>query len=206
MDTDKLLEKIQKTSSKYISTEEFNTLLKDTTEAEIEHLKGFDSVQVKLLVYSRKTTKSKLKLEVAQIVAGDQWNEYQNRLKIMQMAGVKSAESGKNVVGVFLVSEAWVAKEDENTDESEKSKAPSERKDKQEVLMIAGRTIDGRSNMSMAEVKTRLATSMSFHEPEYIEYNEKVNYALDNDLLNIFFKGYIVKTAINSLSSQNDEK
>lgn len=185
--------------------EDFNKEMRELVDIEMKSLeKGdVDGVQPKLLVICSKDGKPNGELERAIVViaGGEEFNDSDTKYKIFQGLGAKFADEGFNVLCVYQITEAWVSQRTEKDMEG-KFVPPSQDPNRGEAIIVAGMTIDGRTNMSSVLFKRigdgdkKVIFPMS---PNYIDYDEKGGNTLESYLMEQFFIFYIKAMAFKSL-------
>lgn len=96
---------------------------------------------------------------------------------------------------LFMVSEAWVASYESKDEQAIKDGTfirPANRPDKKEVLVVAGLTVDGRSNMAIAEIIRNPNGKLTglintSYTADYVNDDKKDG---KNNLLEEFLRGY----------------
>lgn len=171
-----------------ISDEEFSKELHALMETEI---KGFDTeVFPKLIVIGRDDFNAPLHRALFVFTAFP--NGKDNKATLLRNVGKKffselqKEKPGERVmpVAVFLVTEAWVKAIEEHEQMPKGSLA--DLPDKNEVVMIAGLTIDKRGNAAHTMIHRSKTGVPMLGETEYFEQTGEAN----NELLGSFFMGF----------------
>lgn len=194
----KSIEEAHEATQRFFSDKEFN----DELELHVKiiqdlfkekELKGYPS---RVIVVGREKTTLKQDIRILNINATEK--EYRdNKFNIFYNLGKKFSIDDEDFLpmAVFLQSEAWVkqmSKEEGEKWKKEGEKPVRELEGKQEVLIIAGLTIDQRNNMAVLQVnRTSNGKIILGLKPVYTFYDmKKKNEGANNFLLQEFFKGY----------------
>jgi hypothetical protein len=111
-----------------------------------------------------------------------------DRYEVMFTIGKKVRAEQMQPVAAFFISEAW--SKSVPTEQAKNIDRPvSEYADKKEVVFIAGRTLDGRTNIAAMDI-TREGDKIQLCEARMMPYEEGAG-APRSDLLEMFFAGYI---------------
>lgn len=171
---------------KLISDDEFNELLQEHVDRLRDYCtKGATEVYPDLLVFEPKDKEGKYELTVLAIRSND-FNEH--RYEFMEMLGAEAESRKLNPVATFIASEAWMKTfaEEEHFDTT---RAPSSYEDKQEVVFVAGMTLDKRCNMAVIPI-SKDDGKIQLGNPSVIPYNSNRTNP-ESDLLAAFYWGYI---------------
>jgi len=198
LDPEKLTEEekkdVIKTMGEYlVDDEEFNALLREEFETVS---KGFDGARESFMpqihIQGMKGEDGKRKHTLI-MIAGELNTE--NKPKMMMGMGAKFAEDGAHLPAiVFMSNEAWTSKP--STDEKNPL-APSKDPNREEAIVIAGMTFDGRVNMAVASIKRSKKNAIILTKEYYIDYEHDKN-DMQNNLLAYFMQGYAMGMATGS--------
>lgn len=182
-------EELEAQAQQFISDSDFNELLRKNfkvIEDEL-NLHPTDGYPPHLMIHGEKDKDGKRLTTLVLVADGFQDNKKQELVFGM---GHKFATDGNHhAVCVFMATEAWMA--GETKDEKLKDLPPSQRPDKQEGLVMAGLTIDGRANMATAMIKRIKGNKMMLYSEKFMDYkNGEIN--TDPVLLKQFMAGYII--------------
>ena len=185
---------IRKTYKKYLlPTKEFNANLDDFARNEDRILKDNDGkgFLIKLLVVFKTKDSSKKHLAVVGVGGDIDWGNSTVRRISMFGLGDKFQQDGEYPLAAYLVSEAWVSTARKDVDV--KDIIPSEDPNRTEAMIIAGLTIDGRSNL-LSRTFTRINEKIVFDEsPPFLnKYSKKEDKLARNMLVEQFFKGFFL--------------
>lgn len=182
----------------YLNDADFNAELRNLSDHEntllTEH--PSDSVQPKILAILSKDGKPGGELEKAIVMlVNPNFDDADEKFKIFKGVGAMFAEKKMNLVAVYQVCEAWVSQQEKSKDG--KFMRPSEDPNRTEAIIIAGMTIDGRTNMATLPFERVTKDKVIFTKStQYIDYNEAdKNSQLESNLLAEVFKGYLMGMA-----------
>ena len=136
----------------------------------------------------------------------------EEKCKVMSMLGLACAANDLKVIMAVFESEAWLAEEkrDPKTIQAKEFVRPSERPDRQEVIIVAARSIDGRDAFATIPITGRNEDkSLILGKEKIQEFEEKGNATIKDSLLESFFiamaAGTLAKVQAEFLVSQGKE-
>lgn len=187
----------------YLSDDDFNAELDKLVENEMDYLlkNPTDGVMPKIFTIMSKDGKPNGELERAVVMmVNPDFEDQDKKFEIFQAMGYKFAEDNHNIIAVFQISEAWVSQQEKN--ESGEFMRPSEDPNRAEAIIVAGLTIDGRSNFSAIPFEKVTEKKVIFTKtPQVFKYDpDAKNPEFQNNLLGEFFKGYLKGMALKMLA------
>lgn len=119
-----------------------------------------------------------------------------NKREMLRFLGAKMAENKEfgSPMALFLITEAWVAMETPKERKENKDKPfipPSERPDRNEVVMISGCTLDMRFNM-MTYMIRRVGKNIMLGEKKVMDYVASSKNTFESPLMQEFFWGWMM--------------
>jgi hypothetical protein len=183
----------------YLNDADFNEELRSLSKNENEFLTQHpsDSITPKILAILSKDGKPGGTLEKAIVMlVNPNFDNPDEKFKIFKSIGAMFAEKKMNLVAVYQVCEAWVSQQEKKEDGS--FMRPSEDPNKMEAIIIAGMTVDGRTNMATVPFQRVTKDKVIFTKStQYIDYNEAdKGHQLESNLLAEVFKGYLMGMAV----------
>jgi hypothetical protein len=112
------------------------------------------------------------------------------RYKIVRQAGAVCYQKRIIPVAIIMASEAWVR--EQRADQPFSSRPISSYADKEEIISIAGMTLDGRANGAMLWFSRRKDDSIILTKDKFkiVTCDDKEGATMKGDLLPQFFQGY----------------
>lgn len=189
----------------YLSDDDFNAELDKLVKQEMDYLleNPTDGVIPKIFTIMSKDGKPNGELERAIVMmVNPDFEDSQKKFDTFQAMGYKFAEDNRNVIAVFQISEAWVSQQEKN--ESGEFMRPSEDPNRAEAIIVAGLTVDGRSNFSATSFEKVTDKKVIFTKtPQVFKYDpDAKNQEFQNNLLGEFFKGYLKGMAPKVMSKE----
>jgi hypothetical protein len=174
-----------KIAQEVMTDTEFNKLLSDR----VKQTKTFADRKVEGIipeVFIVGGTKKERKVSVLLI---PELPEGEAKYGAMHLLGEKLVENDIQPVAIFMTSEAWM-KKCSSLEEFDKSRSVSSYADKQEIAVVAGLTIDGRTNMAFMEMKRDKDKKIVALENEKVEKYKKGKDGSQANLLESVYRGY----------------
>lgn len=190
--TPKMREIMDTFAKKKLSTREFNKLLKEAANvAQLTINKEHPtSYMTTATVFGEKENGKREIVAIGFAELGE------DRQKVFSGLGMKIAEENIiNPVAIFLSTEAWVRHYAEGDDTSKK---PSDFPDKQEALITAGMSFDGRANMATDQIIRLKDNTMSISDSTNYSFYEKGKKSVEPYILGNFFVGYMLGKMLQS--------
>lgn len=179
-----------------ISDSEFNELLHEgiTTDQKYFETNNVDSFIPQMKIYGIKDNKGKREVSLVQLV---NFNK-EDKIDMIRTVGEEYYKNKHVAVVIFLTTEAWVSG---SIDEKGKPvyQQPSDDPKKQEALITAGLTIDGRSNMSTTKLN-RLGKDnvIALGDSIFNDYGSESE--IEPFLLRNFYLGYLSEALKDAIS------
>lgn len=105
----------------------------------------------------------------------------------MRVAGQQARRKGLRPVAAFLIFEALM----EQVDDKELTSEQHRPENKKEILMVAGMTIDKRTNLSSMDIQRVKGNKIWLRNPSFEFYDSDSDGKIDANLLNEFYVGYL---------------
>ena len=178
-----------------ISTAEFNSLLQEETKRLEAFLPTLNGEQLRPMLFAILAKKDQEGNRQQALIALTAMPSGEEKQKVLFAAGRQAAKAGLPIAAALLISEAW-AKSLSLTEGWRAKKVgmlpPSVCPDRQEALVVWGRTLDGRAGMAMA-VLNRESKSAVHLEPWKAMPCPRRGKApsVQDNLLGFFFAGYL---------------
>lgn len=171
-----------------IDDKEFNDILRDQVEFHKSFFKDGRKPGFIPMIEVYLNTNDKRKREVIVVAIADFTSE--TKYQIMERIGETIFKRGVKPIAIYFSSEAWLSYGQKDLKSFRKKVGtPSQDPNHQEVLMTTGMTIDGRTNMAVAQLK-RIGDSKILGDIQYNDYKGgKPN--TTSDLMETFFKGFL---------------
>lgn len=189
----------------YLSDEDFNLELDKLIKQEQTYLDEHptDGVMPKLFAIMSKDGKPGGELERAIVMmVNPDFEDTDKKWETFRAMGFKFAEENHNVIAIYQCTEAWVSQQEKKEDGS--FQRPSEDPNRMEAIILAGLTVDGRSNLATIPFERVTKDKIIFTKTAQVfKYDEKAeDQQFQNNLLGEFFKGYLKGMALKVISKK----
>lgn len=183
-----------------ISNEDFNALLNKHVEVLIKQYEenSYEYIEPDLFIFEIQDEDSTEYPLTILAIRSEEFNT--KRYELMEKLGQSAAIDMLMPAAIFIVSEAWAKAFTSEQNKNRKGKKVSEFDDKKEIALIAGMTIDGRTNSVVMDIK-RVGKNIKVSNPAITLYDPESPH-VGSDLLSAFIRGYL-KQVVASRDARN---
>jgi hypothetical protein len=180
-------EEVLKKGEEFISNKEFKEQTQECIECLLPNI-GDTGVMPKLLTLSLDGENGGFKIDLF-VINDNNFNDYDCRAGIIRKIGRECAEKRSHVCAVFLISEAWLSKQDGK--KPRKYKQAEDDPNRKEIALIAGKTIGQHSSLTTAELSRDARKNISKIDEPQTKYDfERTGY-FQSELIDGFWKCYL---------------
>lgn len=193
---DEALKSVTNEAQKLITDLQFNACLKEYVPNLRDYFnrKSTDSIVPELLVVEPLDETGKHPSSSIQGIADSPFsNDLRQRMRV---AGQQAHQKGLRPVATFLIFEAEVEQIDEKELTSEQRRLVDQYDTQKEILMVAGMTIDKRTNLATMDIQRVKGNKIWLRNPTFELYDSDSDVKIDANLLGQFYAGYFQQVSI----------